>query len=68
MNPDELIAKQQIEIEELKMQVTEYKTACKDALAHLWRPEQWNMHSPGFPKVAMTGICQARDAISGICE
>lgn len=66
MTKDELIAKQQLEIESLKTQIDEYKSACSDAVAHLCRPEQWNIESAGFPRVAMIGIVKAREAISGI--
>lgn len=63
MTKDELITKQQIEIESLKEEVARNKEACKDARVALCRPEQWSMRCPDFPKVAMRGILQARDAI-----
>lgn len=66
MNKDEIIAKQQIEIEELKEELGSIRQACKEARNHLWRPEQWNLKCPDFPKVAMTGILRARQAIDDI--
>lgn len=66
MDKNELIVKQQLEIEELKIVIDEYKKACDAARNHLWRPEQWSMKCPDFPKVAMSGILRARDAIEDI--
>jgi len=66
MTKDELIVKQQLEIEELKEVIIEYKSACSDARSYLWRPEQWSTKCPDFPKVAMRGIVQARQAIDCI--
>lgn len=64
MTKDELIAKQQIEIEELKIQARDYRQAIADALDYLHHPEQWSMKCPDFPKVAMRGILGARDALN----
>lgn len=66
MNKEELIVKQQLEIEELKTTIDNYKKACDDARNYLWRPEQWSTKCPDFPKVAMSGIVKARQAIDGI--
>jgi hypothetical protein len=66
MTKEELIVKQQLEIEELKWQIMEYKSACSDARGYLCRPEQWSMKCPDFPRVAMRGILAARDSISSI--
>ena len=66
MTKDELITKQQLEIEGLKMEVERIKVACEKARSHLWRPEQWSTKCPDFPKVAMTGIVNARQAIKNI--
>ena len=66
MTKDELITKQQLEIEELKAEISEIKAACREARNYLWRPEQWSMKSPEFPKVAMLGIVKARQAIEDI--
>ena len=66
MTKDELIAKQQIEIEELKLKIYEYKEACNDVRNALWRPEQWSPKCPDFPRVAMVGIVHARQAIDGL--
>lgn len=66
MTKEELITKQQLEIEELKNEIEEYKKACKDARSYLWRPEQWSMTCSDFPAVAMSGIVRARQSIEGI--
>lgn len=66
MTKDELIVKQQLEIEKLKEQIAEYKGACEEARNYLWRPEQWSTKCPDFPKVAITGIVKARRAIEDI--
>ena len=66
MTKDDLIIKQQLEIEELKIEISEMKAACNEARNHLWRPEQWSTKCPDFPKVAMSGIVKARQAIDGI--
>ena len=66
MTTDELIVKQQIEIENLKEEIESIKAACKEAKSHLWRPEQWSTKCPDFPRVAMAGIVAARHAIDDI--
>lgn len=66
MTKDELIVKQKLEIEELKQGIYDYKMACSEARMHLYRPEQWSMKCPDFPKVAMAGIVNARQAIDSI--
>lgn len=66
MNKDELIAKQQLEIEYLKSEIESIRSACASARNHLWRPEQWSTKCPDFPKVAMTGIVQARQALDDV--
>lgn len=66
MNKDELLVKQQIEIEGLKITIEEYKSACDDVRNLLWRPEQWSTKCPDFPKVAMSAIVQARQAIDSL--
>ena len=66
MNKDELIVKQQLEIESLKIQIDTYELACSDARACLNHPEQWSMKCPDFPKVAMRGILSARDALRNV--
>lgn len=66
MSKDELIIKQQLEIEDLKEVISNYKIACNDARNHLWRPEQWSTKCPDFPKVAMKGIVLARQSIEDI--
>ncbi len=66
MTESELIVKQQLEIEELKIIISDYKNACDDARSYLWRPEQWSTKCPDFPNVAKSGIVQAIRAIDGI--
>jgi len=66
MNKDELIAKQQMEIEDLKSEIDGYKDYCKDARNFLNYAEQWSTKCPDFPKVAMRSIVQARCAIDEI--
>ena len=66
MDKDELITKQQLEIEELKATIDGYKSSCSDARNFLWRPEQWSTKCPDFPKVAMSGIIKARQALEYI--
>ena len=66
MTKVELIAKQQLEIEELKITIDDYKTISKDARAILYVAEQWNLNSQGFPKVAMRTICAAREFLQRI--
>ena len=64
MTKDELITKQQIEIEELKTTVSSLREMCRSASAKLWRPEQWSTKCPDFPKVAMSAIVKARDILN----
>jgi len=66
MDKNELITKQQLEIEDLKIVISGYKGACADARNFLWRPEQWSTKCPDFPKVAMSGIVRARQALEDI--
>lgn len=66
MNKDELIAKQQLEIEELKIRAGEYRQGIAEALGSLNHPEQWSMKCPDFPKVAMRGILRARDELNSL--
>ena len=64
MTSDELIAKQQLEIERLKSDVSRLNKACDKAKQSLWRPEQWSPKCPDFPAVAMRAILRARDILS----
>lgn len=66
MTKDELIVKQQLEIEGLKKTIIEYNNSINRARACLWHPEQWSTKSPDFPKVAMNGILLARDALDEV--
>ncbi len=66
MNKDELIVKQQLEIEDLKTAINNYKDACNAVRGYLWRPEQWSTKCPDFPKIAMEGIVNAIRAIDGL--
>jgi hypothetical protein len=63
---DELIVKQQLEIEELKLAIDDYKNTCNAVRGYLWGPEQWSIKCPDFPKVAMTGIVQAMRAVDDV--
>ena len=63
MTKDELIAKQQLEIEELKASLAEYRETCDSVSKILWRPEQWGTKYPDFPKVAMTAIVRAQQLL-----
>jgi hypothetical protein len=62
----ELIVKQQLEIEELKNQISAYKEACDDVSQYLCGPEQWSIKCPDFPKVAMSGIVRAMQVVRDI--
>ena len=66
MTKDELITKQQLEIEELKAKIVDITSACSEARSHLIYPEQWSIKDPDFPKVAMAGIVKALRAIEDI--
>ena len=63
MNKDELIVKQQLEIEELKLKIADHEDACSGAISCLCRPEQWSTKCSDFPKVAMSGIVGAPDIL-----
>ena len=65
MTKDELIAKQQLEIESQREYIAQIKDDCKTALAILYRPEQWSKSCPDFPDVAMSSIVSARMALEG---
>lgn len=65
MTKDELITKQQLEIEDLKSAIDNYKSACNDARGYLCRIEQWSTKCPDFPRVAMSGIVLAMRALPG---
>ena len=66
MNKDDLIVKQQLEIEGLKEEINNYKEVCRDARLFLVHPEQWSEKSALFPSVAMRGIVGALRAIDGM--
>lgn len=66
MDTKELIVKQQLEIEELKETISNYKSTCDDVRNLLWRPEQWSTKCPDFPKVAMSAIVQANRTLDGL--
>lgn len=63
MTKDELITKQQLEIEELKKEVKNHKIARSDAKMILIHAEQWSTKSDEFPKVAMSAIVRSRDIL-----
>lgn len=66
MTTNELIVKQQLEIEQLKSEIKEYEAACQEARSALNHPEQWSTKCPDFPKVAMRGILRARQALESV--
>ena len=60
---DELIVKQQMEIEDLKSEVKELKDLCREVAGHLYTPEQWSTKCPDFSEVAMTAIIRANQCL-----
>ena len=66
MTKDELVTKQQLEIEALKERLKNYKTGVDSALLGLCFIEQWSPKCPDFPGVAMDNVLQARDALRDI--
>ena len=66
MTKDELITKQQLEIEELKQAINERDEICRDARMYLNHAEQWSPKCHEFPRVAMNAIVKARNAIDSI--
>ena len=60
---DELIVRQQMEIEDLKAEVKQLKDLCREASNHLYMPEQWSAECPDFPKVARTAIVRANQCL-----
>ena len=66
MTKDELVTKQQLEIEALKERLKDYKSGIDSALNCLCFIEQWSPKCPDFPRVAMNNVLQARDAIRDI--
>jgi len=66
MTNEELITKQQIEIETLRAEMEGIRAACKEARGYLWRPEQWSPKCSEFPRVAMAGIVCAREVLDSI--
>jgi len=63
---DQLIVKQQFEIEKLKETIDSYKNACSEARKQLIYCEQWSIKCSDFPKVAMSGIVRAALSIEDI--
>ena len=59
MTKEELITKQQLEIEELKARIGELSDSIERASSHLIYIQQWSMKCPDFPRVAMSRICSA---------
>ena len=66
MTKDELIANQQIEIEELKLDIREYKKACENACNELIFIQQWSTKCNDFPRVAMNGVVKANEMLRDI--
>jgi hypothetical protein len=56
MTKDELIVKQQMEIEELKTNISDIKSVRDEVRSHLVRVEQWSTKCPDFPRIAMNGV------------
>ena len=66
MDKDELIVKQQLEIEDLKSVIAGNKEACERALIELIYAEQWSPKCLTFPKIAMKAIVTARHEIQDV--
>jgi hypothetical protein len=66
MTKDELITKQQLEIEELKATISENKEDVRGAMLILIHAEQWSTKCDDFPGVAMSAIVRARDALESV--
>lgn len=64
MNKDELIAKQQLEIENLKSRLSEINKDLKKINCFLWKPEQWSTKCDDFGKVAMRAIVSSRKIVN----
>lgn len=60
---DELIVKQQLQIEDLKAEVKQLKDLCREAAGHLYTPEQWSKECEDFPTIAMTAIVRANQCL-----
>ena len=54
MNKDELIVKQQIEIEALKRRIEFYRESARSAYGSFIKIQQWDMKDDEFPKVSMS--------------
>jgi FtsZ-binding cell division protein ZapB len=61
VDKDQLITKQQLELEELKQKVTALEECMRDARGELDNVEQWiNPKSAHLPKLAINAINKAR--------
>ena len=72
MTKDELIVKQQLEIESLKVALKDLIEVCEAAVMRLNHVEQWSIKAEEFPKVSMRAIVSSgrelSDAIHGMGE
>ncbi len=66
MTEAELIAKQQLEIETLRIRISEIRDVCNVARMPLIYAEQWSITAEDFPKVAMRAIVSARSTLEGL--
>ena len=66
MTKDELVAKQQREIEDLKQVISEQSEAAKAARSHLVHIQQWSPEASEFPSVAMKSVCLANDYLQSV--
>jgi len=71
MSKDELIVKQQLEIESLKETVLECKSIFAEASHYLIYVQQWSIDADEFPRVAMSGVVKACNQLNSLeieCE
>ena len=59
LKKDELISKQQLEIEDLKAKICEMNISIDRVKNDLIFVQQWSIQCPDFPRVAMNHICSA---------
>ncbi len=65
MDKNELIAKQQLEIEELKIELDQKNAQISSAYNLANFVQQWSTKCEGFPKMAMTRCIQITRALKG---
>ena len=64
MTEHELIAKQQLEIESLKIVIDELRDSINSAIYPLIFIQQWGTTSPEFPRKALNAIIEAQKILS----